>query len=793
MNSTAESTALTMESVLRKLEFPKVLERVAHFAMSEPGRTACSQITPLTSTAAIRSALDEVTAAKAVLIEDHVAPLSGFADVRLHLKKTLVANQGLTPTELLDLALVLRTSRDMHLFLKRRVQQHPALARFLPRLLVDRVVEFNITQALDEQGGIKDSASRELRRIRTDMASSRDALHRRLASILKRVSEQEIAQDDIITTRDGRLVIPIKAEFKGRVPGFIHSSSASGATVFLEPTETLELNNGLRELQLAEQREIIRILADLTAQVGELREPLGIAWEALVELDVLFARAQYSIEIIGLSPLISDHPVIQIDDGRHPVLLQRHSRAEVVPLSMTLGGEETTLVITGPNAGGKTVALKTVGLLTVCAAAGLHIPAGSGTTLFPFRSIFVDIGDDQSLEQDLSTFSSHLVHLNGVLRGSDSSSLVLIDEIGSGTDPDEGGALAMSVLTALRERRTICVATTHQGSLKAFAHSTPGVVNGSMEFDAATLRPTFRFRAGVPGSSYALELAERIGLPPEVLQHARERLGPDRIRLEALLVELERLRQETEVERERLRRELETVERRESDVADKIKALRTELKELRAAAVREARELVSSGVKAIEQAVREVRESAGDMSRIKAARSTVDQLREKLTEEIRETRNIDEPTENIGVGERVRLRDGKEQGELVELDGEKATVLFGTLRLKVDAKNLVRSQPAPASERWAQTAGPSYDVPDASPEVDVRGMTGDEAIATVEQALERAVVAGLHRVDIIHGKGTGALRKRIGEFLKTVPQVRAFRLGEWNEGGAGVTVAELAD
>ena len=682
----------------------------------------------------------------------------------------------------------------MHLFLNRRSEQLPLLSRFLPRLLVDRVVEFNIGQAIDEQGGVKDSASRDLRQLRADMVASRDALQRRLASILRRVAEQEFAQDDIITTRDGRLVIPIKAEFKGQVPGFIHSSSASGATVFLEPTETLELNNGLRELQLAEQREILRILADLTSQVAELRDTIGVSWEALVELDVLFARGQYSIEVIGIPPMISDEPMIRIEQGRHPVLLQRHERSEVVPLSVELGGSATTLVITGPNAGGKTVALKTIGLLTVCAAAGFHIPAGSDTTVFPFEGVFVDIGDDQSLEQDLSTFSSHLVHLKGVLEGADRRSLVLIDEIGSGTDPEEGGALAMAVLSTLRDRRTISVATTHQGSLKAFAHSTPGIANGSMEFDAATLRPTFRFRAGVPGSSFALELADRIGLPSETLQDARQRLGPDRIRLEALLVELERLRQEIVTERASLRRERDSVEQRETDVTERMNALRAELRDVRTAAVREARELIASGARTIEQAVREVRESAGDLVRIKAARTSVERARATLDEEDRTlaARTPGAPV-LLSLGDLVRLRDGKEQGELIELEAEKATVMFGTLRLKVDARNLVRTLPTAPSDRWAQAASKGYEIPDASREVDVRGMTGDEAVAMVEQALERAVVAGLHRVDIIHGKGTGALRKRIGEFLKTASNVRSYRLGEWNEGGAGMTVAELAD
>src|SRR3989338_4922192 len=530
-------------AAIRKLEFGKVLDRVAKSAVSEPGREAVNSVLPTSNAADIARSLDEVTAAKEILIEEHAIPLSSFRSILVPLKKTLVVNQSLTPKELLDVGLVLRTSRDMNVFLRRRTERYPVLAQYVSGLFADKVVEYNIAQAIDEEGGIKDSASRDLRQIRNDMVASREALQRRLAAILRKVSEQEFAQDDIITTRDGRLVIPVKTEFKGRGAGFIHSSSASGATVYVEPTETLELNNGFRELQIQEQREIQRILTELTRQVAEIRSPLEVAFQSLVALDVIFAKARFSIEIIGTAPTIARTPTIRIREGRHPVLLIRHPRSEVVPLDLDLGSDHWTLVITGPNAGGKTVALKTVGLLTLCAMAGLHIPAGSETEVFPFPSMFVDIGDDQDLENDLSTFSSHLVHLREILQNADAASLVLVDEIGSGTDPEEGGALAAAVLNELTKRHALTIATTHHCTLKVFAHSAPGVQNGSMEFDQRTLKPTFCFRAGVPGSSFALALAERIGLDKEVLAKARESMGSEKTRLESLLVELEQLRQ----------------------------------------------------------------------------------------------------------------------------------------------------------------------------------------------------------------------------------------------------------
>lgn len=779
-----------VDLALRKLEFPKVLERIAHHAMSSPGREAVMRIVPLTDRSAIRQRLDETTAAKEILVEENVVPLSNFRDIRPQLRKTLVANQGLAAVELLDVALVLRTSREMHLFLKRRTSQHTALARFTPALLLDRVVEYNIGQAIDEQGMVRDTASQELRRLRHDMTATRDGLQKRLASILRRVSEQEFAQDEIITTRDGRLVIPIKSEFKGHVPGFVHSSSASGATVFIEPTETLELNNALRELQLAEQREILRILAALTAQVAEVREPLERSYHTLVELDALFASARYSIEVVGTAPDMSEMPVIRIEDGRHPVLLQRHGRTDVVPLSVDLGGPETALVITGPNAGGKTVALKTIGLLCVCAASGLHVPAGSATVLYPFQHLFVDIGDDQSIEQDLSTFSSHLVLLRTILEGADERSLVLVDEIGSGTDPEEGSALAMAVLGELRSRRSLCVATTHQGSLKAFAHSTEGIANGSMEFDPSTLRPTFRFRPGVPGSSYALELAERIGLPADVLQRARDRMGSDKTRLESLLVELDRRRLEMQKAQDVLRRRTDEADRKTADLAERLRALREETRAEKAKAVREAREIVANAGRTIEQAVRDVRESMGDLAKIKSARAQVESLKTEIERrEFEVAPPLLSGSDDFMPGDRVRMLDGSSEGEIVDIDGERATVLVGSMRIRLEVRQLVRltgSRPAAAG-----AGGAPVELPAASPEVDVRGLTGDEAIVQVELALERAVVVGLHRVDIIHGKGTGALRKRVTEYLKSAPHIRSHRLADWNEGGAGVTVVEL--
>ncbi|RPI01580.1 MAG: endonuclease MutS2, partial [Ignavibacteriae bacterium] len=497
---------------LHKLEYDKVVDRISKLVCSESGRQSALRLLPKTDKIIIERELQKVSEAKELLIAESAVPIDGFKNIVVALKKTTVENQVLTIVELLEIAATIRISRSLKYFLAKRASQYPALGLYHEQLFADKIVEHHIDDALDERGFVKDTASRELREIRRSMVLASDALRKKLESILRGVAQQEFLQEEIITTRDGRFVIPIKTEYKHSVPGFIHSTSSSGATVFIEPAESLELNNALRELQLREQREIHRILADLTKQVGIVREPLTLSFGALTELDVIVARGKYSIEICGNPPLISTTPVIKLFNARHPVLLQHLKREKTVPLSIELGSNTHTLIITGPNAGGKTVTMKTVGLLTLCAQAGIHIPADSESEIYPFQKIFVDIGDEQSIENDLSTFSSHLNTLHTILEEADASSLILVDEIGAGTDPAEGGALAAAVLQDLTARQSITIATTHHGILKVFAHETPGMDNGSMEFDQKSLLPTYRFRSGIPGSSYAFELAERLGI-----------------------------------------------------------------------------------------------------------------------------------------------------------------------------------------------------------------------------------------------------------------------------------------
>ena len=743
---------------LRKLEYNKVVEQISKLACSESGRQGALRLTPHVDRTMIELELQKVSEAKELLLSADEIPLNGFKNITAALKKTAVENQVLTIVELLEIAGTIRVSRLLKGFLAKRITQYPSLGMYYQCLFADKIVEHHIDESLDEGGFVKDTASREIREVRRSMVLANDALRRRLESILRKVAQQEYLQDEIVTTRDGRFVIPIKSEYKHSVPGFIHSTSSSGATVFIEPAESLELNNALRELQLREQREIHRILADLTKQVSVIREPLAVSFSTLTEIDVVVARGKYSIEICGNPPVISPEPFIKLINARHPILLQHLKREEVVPLSIELGMGTHTMIITGPNAGGKTVTMKTVGLLSLCAQAGIHIPADSESELYPFQNYFVDIGDDQSIENDLSTFSSHLNSLHKILEEADASSLVLIDEIGAGTDPSEGGALAAIVLQDLTARRAITIATTHHGMLKVFAHETSGMDNASMEFDQESLGPTYRFRSGIPGSSYAFELAGRLGISQSVLNRARVQMGDEKTKLESLLQELERQIQEYKGQLRQTAKEKERLESMVLSYEQKTTQLKRELGTIRKKAIEEAKEIVQQAHIKVEHSVKEIRESGAQREIVHSSRLVLKKLGEDLekftaVEELRNPQGV----ESIEKGDIVRIRDGHESGEVKEIHGKDAIVLCGNARLRIALIDLHREQ---KQMKHVHTAS-AITVPEAAHEIDLRGLFGDDAITQVQAFLDNAYAAGLHRVDIIHGKGTGALEKEL--------------------------------
>ena len=782
------------EHARKKLEFDTVLRCVQRYASSEPGRELIASLPISASVAEITSELSLVSELKLVLEEEGEFPLDGIHPVRQVVQKTAVEGTLLQPRDLLQIGATLRAARIARSFLSKRKEKSLLLWELAEPLHVDKVLEYNIEQAIDESGAVKAGASRELQSIRRAISEKYDQVRKKLESILKDVSELGFSQEEIITTREGRMVIPVKAEHKNRVHGFIHSASSSGATVFIEPTESLELNNDIRSLQFQEQREVERILKALATQVGDSRDKLLANLSVLARLDLLRAKAKYSIEILGVQPVVNASGPIKLIHARHPILMIKHGYKETVPLDLELGAQFTTLLISGPNAGGKSVTMKCVGLLVLMVQAGLHIPASDLSIVRIFKKMSVDIGDEQSIENDLSTFSSHLSNLKAIAEGADQDSLVLIDEIGSGTDPGEGSAIAASTLAVLTKKEAFTVATTHHGTLKVFAHDTPGVENGAMEFDQSTLTPTYRFKPGIPGSSYALEMAGRIGFSDDFLQDARSRLGHQQTQLEGLLAELERVTQKYRRDLEQLAGDKLRAGTLVKQYESKIAAQAKELRELKRQAIEEARGIVEQANTLIERSVREIKEQSAGREVVKELKEEVSRFKEEIRLKEKElsveAEEIDRPL--FAVGALVKLKGGGEPGEIENLspDGKIALVVFGSVKMKIATHDLAPAKGAP--RRIHSVVAPEK--PNAGPkDLDLRGMTGEEAIPMVDKFLDDAVLTGLHRVDIIHGKGTGALRKKVTEFLSHHPRVKSFRLGEWNEGGTGATVVELVD
>lgn len=785
------------ETSLTKLDFASVRQRIIRYALSDPGREIIEQLEAMTALSQIKEELARVSEMKSLLEQEEALPLEGVQPVRKALARSGVEGGVLLSREILDIGTTLRAARLVRSFMGKRREQFPLLWDSSDRLHTDKVLEFNIDRAIDENAAVRASASRELQSIRRSIAEKYDHLRNRLESILRNVADLGFSQEEIITTREGRMVIPVKVEHKNRVPGFVHSASASGATVFVEPTETLELNNDIRGLHFQEQREVERILKALTQQIAESRDALTTDLDILAGFDAVQAKARYSIEILGVEPAITVDGPVRLVQARHPVLMIHHGFEGTVPLDLKLGEGYNCLVISGPNAGGKSVAMKCVGILSLMVQAGLHIPAGEGSALRIFQKVFVDIGDDQSIESDLSTFSSHLQNLKTIAERADAQSLVLIDEIGSGTDPAEGGAIAAAVLEYLTRRGAFTIATTHQGALKVFAHETEGVENGAMEFDLETLQPTYRFTTGIPGSSYALEMAGRLGFDEGLMGRAHDFLGHRQTRLETLLTELESSAQQSRRRLEELTKEKLRLDGLVHEYDEKVSSLKAEVRTVKRTALEEARAIVERANAAIERSVREIREKNADRDTVRRVREDVDELKERIASMHGEVSEVPppEPETALLVGSRVTIRQGTDVGEIASLsaDGKTAVVVLGSVKVRVPLSDL-RSAGGRAVSSTVVARESTQELPlQVHREIDLRGMTGDEALPLLDKFIDTATLAGLHRIDIIHGKGTGALRKRVSEFLAQDPRVQSFRLGEWNEGSTGATVVELKD
>jgi DNA mismatch repair protein MutS2 len=781
-----------LEDALHILEFPAILDTAAGYARTSMARDRILHLPFHEDAGMLRRELDRVTEMRNLLEAGDPFVLEAFPDFKPVLKKNEIPGAYLNPREAFNLLVFLRMVRRIRAFLDSRREEYPLCYEMSSGLAVFKELEKDIESVVDGSGEVKDNASGALHRLRRELEKLSANQKERLNAILRKLNASGYTQENLLVLREGRLVIPMKEEHQHDLQGIVLDQSSSGATVFMEPLESIEIGNEIRRLRLQEEKEIERILIQLADGIRTHQKEISRNQEVCVELDNLAARARFSLSIRGIAAEINTEPVLDLWEARHPLLLLRNDQSDVVPISLSIGKTFKTLVITGPNAGGKTVSIKTVGLLACMHQHGMHVSASEGTRLPLFPSIFADIGDQQSIEQDLSTFSSHIRKISRILKNVRGGSLVLLDEIGSSTDPSEGAALAESVLLGLTRAGALTLATTHIGELKIFAHQTGGVENGSMVFDQKTLKPTYRFQLGVPGSSYAFEIAGQHGFPTGIIEEAKARLGEERGRIERMISDLEKERQslhEARAKSERDRSELEGLTRL---YKEKLERVQEQAEARRRQILSEAEAFLDESNSRIEKIIQEIRET-------NASREAIRRAKEMLRERGRTLKGLApvRKKEELPVrkGDRVIWDGHGGAGEVVSSpDAEgRVTVLWNDVRLKIKVRELKSAgqETGPASAR--KTGGSTrYTVEEAVPvSVDLRGMRADEAVEAVDRYLGRAAVSGLGEVMIIHGKGDGILQKVVTDFVSAHPLVRKHRRGRIEEGDAGVTVVML--
>ena len=789
------------EKSIRTLELPVVLEMLASLAVSEAAKEKCRQLLPVCDLEEAARLQEETQSARERLGLYGSPSFSGVKDVSRALNR---ADHGgvLNTRELLDVADLLTASRRVAEYDRDRQGEKTVLDHLFSALHTNKFLEDKIRGAILDEETIADSASPELADIRRKMRLAASKGRQILQRIISSPSYAKVLQEALITQRDGRFVVPVKAECKGSIPGLVHDISSSGATLFVEPMGVVQANNELKELQAREEKEIDRILRILSGECAAQMMNILYDYDILVHLDVIFARGQLSYRMNAAKPILARRGGIVLRRARHPLLDQ----AKAVPISLELGNSYDTLVITGPNTGGKTVTLKTIGLLTLMAQCGLQIPADDGCRLRVFDRVLADVGDEQSIEQSLSTFSAHMSNTVEILRQADENSLLLFDELGAGTDPVEGAALAIAIIQNGRSKGSLIAATTHYAEMKTFAMTTAGVENASCEFDVATLRPTYRLLIGIPGKSNAFAISRRLGLDEEVIAAAKAQMDSESIRFEDVLTQLEEKRQRLE----KAQAEADRLWQQSQEDARKARTFREQMEKAkenaRSKGENEARRIVRQAQQQVDEIFAELDElrrkmqQQADFQAINDAKVSARKHMNAAQEALHlreETPEPETPSRPIAAGDRVELPGVRTAATVVQVNGDGSLVLQAG-KMKMTAKpgqvRLIEGQPQVKKQAAAPKTGPAPTLHlerRASSELDIRGYETLEAESVVENYLDAAVMAKLETVTIIHGKGTGALRKAVHEILKRSKAVKSFRLGRYGEGEAGVTVVEL--
>jgi DNA mismatch repair protein MutS2 len=782
------------QRVLKVLEFHKVKEQLITFVSSTLGQEKVNNLIPSANFDEVLKWQEETDeAAKVFRLKGNV-PLSGIFNIRPHVKRSAIGSI-LSPQELTQVASTIRVSRQMKRFVEDMVADQielPILSQYVNKIIVLADLEEKIRNAIDESGEVLDSASDTLRSLRQQLRANESRVREKLESMIRSSNAQKMLSDSIVTIRNDRYVIPVKQEYRGHYGGIIHDQSSSGATLFIEPQVIVQLNNQLQEIRVKEQLEIERILAELSDYVAEFEQDLLTIVYVLTELDFMFAKARFAHKIKASKPSINQDGRITLYKARHPLI----PKDEVVANDVMLGKDFTTIVITGPNTGGKTVTIKTVGLCVLMAQAGLQIPALDGSEVAIFDNVYADIGDEQSIEQSLSTFSSHMVNIVDILKRVDFNSLVLFDELGAGTDPQEGAALAISILDEVYKRGARVIATTHYPELKAYGYNRPGVVNASVEFDVETLSPTYKLLIGVPGRSNAFEISKRLGLSDHVIENARNQISADTNQIENMIASLEKSRREAEADRLEANDLLKNAEKLHKDIQNQMIAFYEQKDSMVEKAQEKAADIVDKAKTEAEYIIRELRKLRLEKNaevkehELIEARKRLEEATPKVKKSSQRVQTKSK-THTFTSGDEVKVLTFDQKGTLIEQSSNKEWVVqIGILKMKVNEKDLefINTPKQKEIKPVAVVKGKDFHV---SLELDLRGERYENALMRVEKYIDDALLAGYPRVSIIHGKGTGALRQGVTEYLKNHRSVKRARFGDAGEGGIGVTIVEF--
>ncbi|MFP4321329.1 MAG: endonuclease MutS2 [Anaerolineales bacterium] len=790
------------EKALFTLELPKVLDQLSHFTSFSAGEDLALTLEPTADAETARRWVAEVTEAR-ILLEERgdQFTLGGVRDVR---EAALSTQRGavLDTSTLLDIRSTLRRATTLRRMLTNMRGQYPLLARIVDPLEECSGLQHEIARVISEDGHVLDSASTKLAIIRRDLKQAFDRLQSKLNSIINNSNNAQYLQEQLITQRNGRYVIPVKADFKGRIPGIVHDQSSSGATLWVEPLKTVEINNDYRDLQLQEEKEIRRILRELCELVAHESEYIVRTVDGLAYIDLIFAKAQYAAALRANAPKLVEfqpredapyHPgvTLKLNQARHPLL-----SGHVVPIDLELDPDTYCLVITGPNTGGKTVALKTVGLMVLMAQCGMHLPADPGTTLSVFKDVYADIGDEQSIEQSLSTFSSHMTNIIRIIEQAGDQSLVILDEVGAGTDPAEGSALARALLNRFVDSGITTLVTTHHPELKLYSHDKRGVRNASVEFDLETLAPTYRLMVGLPGRSNALAIATRLGLPEDIIDDARSMVATEDLVADDLLDEITQTREDTRIAYARAAAAEAEAQQLRAELRQRLDELETERRDVLAEARRKAdyelRELRRE-IKRLRKDMEGARQPLDALRKLERATDNLDIEIEVPAEPA--TQELDDDGHKLRLGDSVWVPALKAQGQITELSASDAEVAVGQLRVRAKLADLEYRKPEETKQRKRKKSADTSYERGKSPglELDLRGSRVEDAVMRVEEYIDAAYMASLPWVRIIHGKGTGALRQAVRDSLKNNALIEKYQPAAPKEGGDGVTVVHLSE